>query len=144
MTASVETVTGTVTAAPAASSTVIEQAPGPIGVTVYEAVPDVAFACTVAIVPVSGAHVSVSVKAPAYPVSATVSVTGWFDANGIVVADACGTAGTGVAVGIGVALGWTVGVAVATTGGAELPPPPPHAAHVTAHASAAKRTNCFT
>jgi hypothetical protein len=74
-----------------------------------------------------------------------MSVTGWFDANGIVVADACGTAGVGVAVGTGVGAAVAVGVAVATTGGAELPPPPPpHAAHVTAHASAAKRTRCFT
>jgi hypothetical protein len=134
--ASVETVTGTVTAPPAVSRTVIEQAPGPMGVTVYEAVPDVAFARTVAIVPASGEHVSDSLKTPAYPVSVTVSVTGWFDANGIVVTDACGTAGTGVAVGAGV--GVALGVAVGTTGGAELPPPPPHAAHVTAHASAAK------
>jgi hypothetical protein len=147
VTANVDTVTGTTTACPALSLTLIWQVPAPVGVIVNDAVPTVAFAWTVAIVPVNGAHESVSANAPVYPVSVTVSVAGTFDANASVVAEACGVTGTGVAVGRGdgVAVGCVLGAAVTTGGGAALPPPPPPQAVIdTAHASAAKRMRRFT
>jgi hypothetical protein len=115
-------------------------------VTAYDAVAVVAFACTDAIVPVKGAHVSLSVNEPVYPLCVTVSVVGAFELKATVAADGCSGAGVGVGVGVGLGVAVAVaGAAVPVAKGATLPPPPPpHAAQVTAHASAAKRMRRFT
>jgi hypothetical protein len=63
-TAAVETVTPRVTAPPAAFEIVIVHVPAPTGVTVYDAGTAFAFATTLAIVPESGEHVSLSVNPP--------------------------------------------------------------------------------
>jgi hypothetical protein len=63
--AAVETETPMATEPPDAFATVIVHVPGPTGVTVYEATCEFAFVFTVAIVPDSGAHVSLSANTPA-------------------------------------------------------------------------------
>ncbi len=138
MIAAVETATERLAVRPALSLIAIEQVPAPSGVTANCAVPppfETAF--TLAIVPVSGAHVSLSVNEPEYPLSLTLNDCAAFDENASVLTDVVGGGGVGVAV--GTVVGDVLGVTLVVGSDAVPPPPPPHAASVRSNAAAHAR-----
>jgi hypothetical protein len=149
--AAADTTTGTAAELPPSPVIVMVHVPTPSGVTSYPAPFVPGLGVTVAMIPESGAQVSLSTNVPEYPVCVTTSATGAFEPNVIDAGDALTATGEGDAVGEGDGDGLAVGVAdaagvgtsvgVAVGAGAGDDDPPLQAVHHATERSAAARSN---